>query len=603
VRVFLNWVDTGYGERRPKKPVKPKTAREPVAAKPVQARPATKPAAKSRPAPRRLPVAVSVSEELEDGVGASCSRSPCGPLKDPKAEEREILAALACVGTDKLRQRVEVKTRDTGRKDPKTGEAIVERYVVRTSTHEVSRPGVKKGWPLTVACGLGVDSVAILVGLVQEHRRNPHGGFRPEAISFADTGGEHPETYQYLKVLNRYLAQHGFPLVTVVAWSTEMLPASAKDKAGWGTGITLEISALNSHGLPSIATGGHDCSDKFKIQPQSTWLRREFAEQLGDGLEVVRAIGYDATEESRLIKGGTYSSATEQKNKGFSGWWPLVEWGWDRSRCIAEIAAAFGSKRQPRWDLVPRKSACFFCSAAKVEEIVLLWESGHVDLLERALFMEQVAFYGRFARKSERHGLGRSFAWVDFVTARLDRLGPRQRVVITGGILVPEVDRNGKTSWNAIYEGHPEGFSGVVRPEWRVYFPDRRFPLVSPKRVEAIKALALEWIAASPKVKGELAADLTFGRLADKIPAFEILGFRGTNVAAFDRLHDEILPYYEKKAEEGDPRYERSVGGLVHVYDRLLRKRWKPKARRNPGAVTVGISLAGGLAVGGLAVE
>src|SRR3984885_8980269 len=58
--------------------------------------------------------------------------------------------------------------------------------------------------PLVVAYGLGVDSTAMLIEFAMR-------GIRPDLILFADTGGEKPETYQYLKIIRPYLARVGFP--------------------------------------------------------------------------------------------------------------------------------------------------------------------------------------------------------------------------------------------------------------------------------------------------------------------------------------------------------------------------------------------------------
>src|SRR4051812_38794674 len=63
--------------------------------------------------------------------------------------------------------------------------------------------------PLVVAYGMGVDSTAMLVGLWKN-------GERPDAILFADTGDEKPETYAYLPIVNEWLESVGFPRVTVV---------------------------------------------------------------------------------------------------------------------------------------------------------------------------------------------------------------------------------------------------------------------------------------------------------------------------------------------------------------------------------------------------
>lgn len=58
--------------------------------------------------------------------------------------------------------------------------------------------------PLVVSYGVGVDSTALLVGLRQR-------GVVPDAILFADTGSEKPETYRYLPLIDAWLDRIGFP--------------------------------------------------------------------------------------------------------------------------------------------------------------------------------------------------------------------------------------------------------------------------------------------------------------------------------------------------------------------------------------------------------
>lgn len=43
-------------------------------------------------------------------------------------------------------------------------------------------------------------------------------GIRPDLILFADTGGEKPETYAYMPVIQDYLASVGFPEVVTVRY-------------------------------------------------------------------------------------------------------------------------------------------------------------------------------------------------------------------------------------------------------------------------------------------------------------------------------------------------------------------------------------------------
>lgn len=101
-----------------------------------------------------------------------------------------------------------------------------------------------------VSYGGGANSTALLVGLHQ-HR------IPVDLILFADTGGEHPHTYAYLDIMDRWLEEHGMPKITRVYKTT-------RD----GRRLTLEDECLKSGTLPSIAYGFKRCSLKHKIGPQ-----------------------------------------------------------------------------------------------------------------------------------------------------------------------------------------------------------------------------------------------------------------------------------------------------------------------------------------------
>ena len=60
-----------------------------------------------------------------------------------------------------------------------------------------------------VSYGGGVNSTALLIGLHQ-HR------IPVDLILFADTGAEHPHTYAYLDIMDRWLKGHGMPPITRV---------------------------------------------------------------------------------------------------------------------------------------------------------------------------------------------------------------------------------------------------------------------------------------------------------------------------------------------------------------------------------------------------
>lgn len=228
--------------------------------------------------------------------------------------------------------------------------------------------------PVIVNLGMGVDSVAMLVGMQARWER-------PDLILFADTGVEKPETYAYLDVLNDWLAAVAFPLVTVV-----------KRPVGPAGYRTLEENVLRNETLPSLAFNMKGCSLKWKVEAMDAHILgiqrgpnkrhgwQPALDAIAAGVKPVKCIGYDnGPKDSRRAVGKT-------EDETFRYRYPLREWGWDRERCIEEIKRA----GLP----VPVKSACFFCPASKSWE--LLWLAAkHPDLFERALRVEDGARDGK----------------------------------------------------------------------------------------------------------------------------------------------------------------------------------------------------------------
>ena len=171
-----------------------------------------------------------------------------------------------------------------------------------------------------VSYGGGTNSTALLVGLHQ-HR------IPVDLILFADTGGEHPHTYAYLDIMDRWLKDHGMPEITRVYKTT-------KD----GRRLTLEDECLKSGTLPSIAYGFKRCSLKHKIGPQEKFCNNypPCREVWNSGKKVVKFIGYDAGEYYRSDK----VLLRDLADPKYSKWYPLMEWGWDREACVRAIEAA-----------------------------------------------------------------------------------------------------------------------------------------------------------------------------------------------------------------------------------------------------------------------
>jgi hypothetical protein len=235
---------------------------------------------------------------------------------------------------------------------------------------------------LVVAYGLGVDSTAMLVEFAIRE-------IRPDLILFADTGSEKPETYEYLNVIQPYLRRVGFPKVIIVRYQPK-----------WAVYDTLEEQCLHTGTLPSLAYGGKSCSIKYKRVPQDKYVAQWPPAQRcwAVGGKVTKVIGFDAgpadMRRHRYVE-----------DERFRYWYPLVEWGYDRSMCEKIIKQA----GLP----VPMKSSCFFCPAMKKPEIVWLQEH-HPDLLERALQIERNAQQSLTSIK----GLGRNYSWESFLNRR-----------------------------------------------------------------------------------------------------------------------------------------------------------------------------------------
>ncbi len=230
---------------------------------------------------------------------------------------------------------------------------------------------------IVVSYGGGTNSVAMLVGMLER-------GVKPDAILFADPGGEKPHTYAHIKTMQRWLSKVGFPLITTV-----------KKVDLHGEVLTLEDNCLNKKVLPSVAYGFKTCSQKYKAQPQEKWLNNWGPAKAAwkEGERITKVIGFDADEPQRAEK--------DYSDKKFVCWYPLIEWGWGREDCKDAIARA-GLHQ-------PGKSSCFFCPNAKPTEVREL-NAIYPDLMQRAIGME------KNATLTTIKGLGRGhYAWSDVI--------------------------------------------------------------------------------------------------------------------------------------------------------------------------------------------
>lgn len=235
-----------------------------------------------------------------------------------------------------------------------------------------------------VSFGGGVNSTAMLIGMKER-------GLRPNAILFADTGGEMPATYKHVAEMQQWCIENGMPEITGVSYDTS--------RHG-----TLEQECINNGTLPSKAFGFGGCSQKWKRYPMDRWIKQwEPAKQAWErGEKVARWIGIHAGE----VKRGKIPDDDK-----FTYRFPLKEWGWNQESCEAAIARA-GLE-------LPTKSACFFCPSMRKVEVLALAKK-HPELFERAVELE------RNAKECEGldvvKGLGRHWSWEALAKADKEQL-------------------------------------------------------------------------------------------------------------------------------------------------------------------------------------
>lgn len=232
---------------------------------------------------------------------------------------------------------------------------------------------------IVVSFGGGVNSGAMLIGLRDR-------GIRPDAIYFADTASELPETYEFIGGFSTRVMKWGFP------------PIECVFKTFRGGHEGLERASLRLKTLPGLAFGTRSCSMKYKGEVLDRALRNT-AKTNGWTLPVRKAIGYDSGEPWRAQK-------MSPAPKLWTAWYPLVEWGWDREKCD-DVLSAEGFQ--------PPKSSCFFCPAMKKGEIISLSET-HPEYMERALAIEDAA------QANTTRGLGGSFKWREILNADRDQV-------------------------------------------------------------------------------------------------------------------------------------------------------------------------------------
>lgn len=275
---------------------------------------------------------------------------------------------------------------------PFSGEELCEKRV---------REELASGVPLLVAYGGGVNSAAVVCGLLTIK-------LRPDFIVFADTGDEkdgrgghcdaHDDsetcarcnTYESVRQVSQFLAQRGFPPITVIRRQSQRVP----DTRLYEQCVRLET-------LPSRAFGMSSCAIRWKVEPQDKFYNNHPRTRAcwKSKRKPIKILGYDGGETRR---------ATIYEDDKYRLWYPLIEWDLDREDC-EETIRRFGLD-------VPPKSACFYCPSSTKSEVLQLARE-RPDLMQQALAMEDQALTTEKHDLRTVRGLGRHWSWRELLEA------------------------------------------------------------------------------------------------------------------------------------------------------------------------------------------
>lgn len=188
--------------------------------------------------------------------------------------------------------------------------------------------------------GGGVNTVALMIVLVDE-------GFPLDEVVFSDTGGEAPETYDYLETVGTYLKDHCIPFRTVSK------RISTRD---------LYETCSHRKVIPSVMWRW--CTRDFKVKPIHAYYR-----SLNAHINQYMGIAFDEIDRMK-----------DSRVEYVTNLYPLIDRRMTREHCVEVIEAA----GLP----IPVKSGCYFCpfnSKGRWEWLL----KNHADLFEKSVALEE----------------------------------------------------------------------------------------------------------------------------------------------------------------------------------------------------------------------
>jgi hypothetical protein len=238
--------------------------------------------------------------------------------------------------------------------------------------------------------GLGVDSTALILRWIFEPNTRPCPLENVTVIS-AMTGDEFTDTardvtnhilplFRTYRIRYVQVARHG----AKEADGITVLSDTRNTAFLYVKGDYKLSDELSTSGVVPSYSGPHTCSMKAKAVPIETWLERFYDEP-----DYAHAFGYSADEPKRAAKSdeairrrniafgfnteelGRAKRAEEYDLPNRQGFYPLIEWGWNREACKDYIKAILGVE----W----HKSACCYCPFAHNKQNLVQLETRHMQ--------------------------------------------------------------------------------------------------------------------------------------------------------------------------------------------------------------------------------
>ena len=198
-----------------------------------------------------------------------------------------------------------------------------------------------------LSLGAGVDTTAILL--------MPDIMEQTDFVIFADTGGENPETYDYMeRYIKPYLEKIHKPLVIVRGQENVQ-----------GSPVKVMEEAYLGWKMIPVRFMRH-CTDKWKIRPMNKYLKETYPDEK---LRVIIGFAYDEIQR-----------VNSSRWKDQEVWYPLIEKKMTRDDCVKYIV----QQGYP----VPPKSGCYYCPFQRLDQ----WKNlrfNHPDLWQRAVELEK----------------------------------------------------------------------------------------------------------------------------------------------------------------------------------------------------------------------